>query len=184
MENTEWISVISDIEATLVPVGTSITLPKGSLVRITQDKGDSVTVSLNGNLARVPGQSREKLGLKPSLVQPAAESKTFNGPASEDAIWEQLKTCYDPEIPVNIVDLGLIYRCDIENVTNGLGSSITIDLTLTAPGCGMGPVLADEIHQKVLSLPNVKEVTINLVFDPPWSQERMSESAQLELGLL
>lgn len=184
MENTEWISVISDTEAKLVPVGTPITLPKGSLVRITQDKGDSVTVSINGNLARVSGEFRENLGLKASDVQQSIQSKLLDGPANEEAIWDKLKSCYDPEIPVNVVDLGLIYQCKIEAAENNLGSYVTIDMTLTAPGCGMGPVLAEEIHQKLLSLDNVKDATVNLVFDPPWTQDKMSEAAQLELGLL
>ncbi len=168
-----------DTVATMVPAGARIVLQKGTDVRITQDKGDSFTVYVYGNLARIEAQDADALGrsVKDPLADMPADASV------EDKIWVMLKTCYDPEIPVNIVDLGLVYACKVDQL-NDEQYAIDIEMTLTAPGCGMGPVIAGEAKQKILSIAEVQTVEIDIVFDPPWSRDRMSEAAKLELGLL
>lgn len=163
-----------DCPARLVPAGTRITIPRDTFVGITQALGGSYTVNVGGNLARVDGTDADALGL---------ESVEFSfAPSDSDVVdeahvWEALRSIYDPEIPVNIVDLGLIYSCAVS------GDRVDIAMTLTAPGCGMGPVLVDDVKYRVGKVPNVKHVEVQLVFDPPWSRARMSEAAQLELGV-
>ena len=128
----------------------------------------------NGNMARIDGEDADALGLEPlvlSLTPPA------DGKVSNEQVWEALRTVHDPEIPVNIVDLGLVYRCDID------ASTVAIDMTLTAPGCGMGPILVHDVEERVRRVPFVQSVDVNLVFDPPWERGMMSDEAQLELGL-
>ncbi|HEX4881619.1 MAG TPA: putative Fe-S cluster assembly protein SufT [Porticoccaceae bacterium] len=163
-----------DCPARLVPSGTRITIPRDTFVSLTQALGGSYTVNVGGNLARVDGTDADALGLE-------AVDLEFPPPTTDavdpDQVWQALASIYDPEIPVNLVDLGLIYDCRID------GRHVTITMTLTAPGCGMGPVLVDDVRYRVGKVPNVKEVTVELVFDPPWSRERMSEAAQLELGI-
>lgn len=163
-----------DCPARLVPAGTRITLTKDTFVTLTQDLGGSYTVNVNGNLARVDGTDADALGMEPLDLK-------FDPPegdeVSEAQVREALATVYDPEIPVNLVDLGLIYRCEIK------GRTVEIDMTLTAPGCGMGPVLVEDVRYRVGKVPNVEEVKVELVFDPPWSRDMMTEEAQLELGV-
>lgn len=167
---------LEDCPARLVPAGTKITIPKDTFVTITQALGGNYTVAVNGNMARVDGTDAAALGLK-------AEELVFEENASseilEDQVWQALKSIYDPEIPVNLVDLGLIYSVNI----NQENSSIQIDMTLTAPGCGMGPVMVSDIKYRLAKVPNVKNVEVELVFDPPWNREMMSEEAQLETGM-
>lgn len=163
-----------DCPARLVPSGTRITITKDTFVTLTQDLGGTYTVNVNGNLARIDGTDADALGLEP-LTFDFGEA-TGEG-VDEEHVWEALRTVYDPEIPVNVVDLGLIYDCRIE------GHAVAIDMTLTAPGCGMGPVLVDDIKYRVGKVPNVEQVEVELVFDPPWSRDMMSEEAQLELGV-
>ncbi|MGD9985005.1 MAG: putative Fe-S cluster assembly protein SufT [Porticoccaceae bacterium] len=163
-----------DCPARLVPAGTRITIPKDTFVGITQALGGSYTVNVGGNLARVDGTDADALGLEAvEFTFAPSDSDQVN----EDNVWEALRSIYDPEIPVNIVDLGLIYACTVS------GNRVDITMTLTAPGCGMGPVLVDDVKYRVGKVPNVKQVEVALVFDPPWSRARMSEAAQLELGV-
>ncbi|MCC5871522.1 MAG: putative Fe-S cluster assembly protein SufT [Gammaproteobacteria bacterium] len=163
-----------DCPARLVPAGTRITITKDTFVTLTQDLGGTYTVNVNGNLARIDGTDADALGLEP-LTFDFGEA---DGDGVDEAnVWEALRTVYDPEIPVNVVDLGLIYDCRIE------GHTVAIDMTLTSPGCGMGPVLLDDVKYRVAKVPNVEEVQVELVFDPPWGREMMSEEAQLELGV-
>ena len=160
--------------ARLVPAGTPCTLPAGAFVTLTQSLGGAYTVIHNGNMARIDSDDADALGLAPEALDlpPPAD-----GHVAEEQVWQALATVYDPEIPVNIVALGLVYGCAVQ------GRNVAIDITLTAPGCGMGPVLVQDVERRVAKVPHVEEVTVNLVFDPPWQREMMSEEAQLELGL-
>ncbi len=178
-------TLLRDCDAVLIPTAVPLHLPAGTQVMITQALGGNFTIQVNGNLARIEAQDADALGLEPvPHVSSAPPAQEATGPCDEQAVWAQLKTCYDPEIPVNIVDLGLIYRCECIPAEQGLGSKIMITMTLTAPGCGMGSFLVADIASKVKRVPNVIDVDVELVFDPPWDRERMSEVAQLELGLL
>lgn len=172
-----------DVEGTLIPYGQSITLIPGTEVLVTQSLGGSFTLNVNGNLVRIEGKDADAIGKEPVLLP--SEKITVVGEGVEEAlVWEQLKTCYDPEIPVNIVDLGLIYEMIITKLDKEEGYHIGVQMTLTAPGCGMGPVLTQDVEKKLLLIPNVKRVDVVLVFDPPWNSDLMSEGAKLELGLL
>ena len=162
------------VQGKLVPTGDPVRIPGGTFVTLTQALGGSYTVIFNGNMARIDGADGDALGLTPETLE-------FEPPADGNVDAEQvdaaLSSVFDPEIPVNIVDLGLIYARRIQ------AGRVHIDMTLTAPGCGMGPVLVDEVKARVGQVPFVTGVDVELVFDPPWSRERMSEEAQLELGL-
>jgi len=164
-----------DVHARLVPTGDPVTIPGGSFVTLTQNLGGTCTVVFNGNMARIDAGDADALGLEP-------ERLTFTPPAdgqvSHEQIREALASVYDPEIPVNIVDLGLIYDFEVDPE-----GRVHITMTLTAPGCGMGPVLVDDVQRKVAQVPYVSAVDVELTFDPPWSRDRMTEEAQLELGI-
>lgn len=184
----DMITTTRDIDAVLIPLGTPVTIPEGALVLITQELGGSYTVSVSGNLARVEGKDADALGLGLEVAEEAevsAEEKQCtetNGPVDEQAIWEALKTCYDPEIPVNIVDLGLVYDVHVLETDEG-SNHVDIVMTLTAPGCGMGPFIVDDVRSKVLSVEHVSGVEVELVFDPPWDRSMMSDEARLQLGM-
>jgi len=182
MTSGEMITVNRDVEAVLIPLGTPVMIPEGAQVRMTQELGGSFTVAVNGNLARVEGRDADALGL--SEVEPVKEAdiKPVEGPVSEEELWNVLKTCYDPEIPVNIVDLGLVYDCHVVDTDEGK-NHVEVLMTLTAPGCGMGPFIVDDVRQKVLSVANVSDVNVELVFDPPWDRAMMSDEAKLQLGM-
>ena len=169
-----------DCPAALIPEGTKVTLEAGTEVYVTQALGGSVTINVRGNLARVPAAHIDALGMEPIVAH--AQDQGGNGDVDEGLIWEQLKTCYDPEIPINIVELGLIYRCEVKTGEDG-AKRVEIDMTLTAPGCGMGPILVDDVREKVRSVPNVSDVAVELTFDPPWNSEMMSEAARLQTGM-
>jgi probable FeS assembly SUF system protein SufT len=165
-----------DVPARLVPVGTKIIIPSGSFVTLTQALGGNYTVIHNGNMARVDGTDAGALGLQAEVLEfPAADGERIR----EDDVWAALKTIYDPEIPVNLVDLGLIYKVNVDQAAQ----TVRVDMTLTAPACGMGPVLVSDVKYRAARVPNVKDVQVELVFDPPWSREMMSEEAQLETGM-
>ncbi|RME56679.1 MAG: putative Fe-S cluster assembly protein SufT [Deltaproteobacteria bacterium] len=178
----ETIRLNHSVPATLIPDGAPITLEKGEEVTLHQELGGSFTVvTQQGYLARIDGEYAEALGKevksaeKPTEVQSAEEL--------EKLVWEELRTCYDPEIPVDIVELGLVYKCEVTPLENG-NYRVTIAMTLTAPGCGMGPVLQYDVQRKIEKLPNVEEAHVEIVWYPPWTQDRMSEAAKLKLGLL
>jgi len=172
------IRLLRDVEANMVPSGDKVTLTEGNLVQITQSLGGNHTVIINGNMAQISSDNADALGIKVEEDLHRSTDSSF----SEQLVWDQLKTCYDPEIPVNIVELGLIYDLSIKNEEDG-EKNITIMMTLTAPGCGMGPVIADEVERKVSALNSVKNVKVELVWEPQWNQGMMSEAAQLELGM-
>lgn len=173
-----------DVEASVVPIGTKVTLQKGETAHITQSLGGSYTVVVNGNMFRIAEKDADALGVE---VKAATRAAVPSGPVSADQlekeVWESLKTCYDPEIPVNIVDLGLIYDCHLTPIGEH-NFRADVKMTLTAPGCGMGPVLAQDVQNKLISLEPIDEANVELVWDPPWNQSMMTEAAKLQLGLL
>jgi probable FeS assembly SUF system protein SufT len=173
-----------DCEAVLIPAGTKITLQAGEPVTITQALGGSCTVVIHGNMARIDARDADAIGQAPAA--PAVSETTpvpDNSAVTEEQVLEKLRTCYDPEIPVNIVDLGLVYDLQILPVPGG-GNRVEIKMTLTAPGCGMGPVLQQDVETKVSAIPGVKEAGVFLVWDPPWNRDMLSEAARLELGMM
>ena len=167
--------------AVLIPQGTPIMLEAGTLVFVTQALGGAVTVNVNGNLARVAALDVDALGMEATCL-PMLDAAAASGEVDESLVWDQLRTCYDPEIPINIVELGLVYRCEIVRDEQG-GNCVEIDMTLTAPGCGMGPILVDDVTAKVREVPHVTEVKVDLTFDPPWNADMMSDAARLQTGL-
>lgn len=175
----ETVKLKRNITAIQVPFGAPTFLTKDTEVTIVHALGGSYTVTTAGNMYRIERQDADALG-KTSLDFALAENESSS---LENKVWALLRTCYDPEIPVNIVDLGLVYGIDITAAPENK-SNINIRMTLTAPGCGMGPIIAADARQKVLSLPEVNEVNIEMVFDPPWDRSMMSDQARLELGLL
>ena len=177
----ELITVSRNCNATLIPSGEKIKLIKGTHVKITQALGGDYTLYVNGNLMKLSGKDADAIGKK---VEVAKQIKTDKIPENlnEDLVWEQLKTCYDPEIPVNIVDLGLIYDLKISKNKNGF--NVNVKMTLTAPGCGMGPSIAQDAENKIKTIDGVSDVLIELVWEPLWNQEMMTEDAKLKLGML
>lgn len=180
----EEIILTRDCEAIRIPQGTPVTLSKGARVVITQSLGGSYTVATDmGMLVRIVDRNADALGFEVPAT-PATAKAEFSGKVDEKQIWDQLKTCYDPEIPVNIVDLGLIYDCAVQPKEDGTGAKVSVKMTLTAPGCGMGPTLAAEAESKLTSIPGVDEAIVELVWDPPWNQSMISEAGQMQLGLI
>lgn len=182
-ENTP-ITLERDCDAVLIPVGTPLNLPEGTVVLITQALGGSYTVNVNGNLARIDAKNADALGfeIEDKADETIQKELTGDGSVDEDLIWDQMRTCYDPEIPINIVELGLIYQCNVMPL-GADGNQVDIVMTLTAAGCGMGDFLADDVRTKVLTVPNVTQVNVDVTFEPPWNQEMMSEAARLETGM-
>lgn len=180
MEGT-ILTVLRDCDAMLIPNGIPVTLREGEQVMITQAIGGTYTVNVNGNLARVDVKYADALGLTDDLI--AMNSFVIPERLDDESVWEVLSTCFDPEIPVNIVELGLIYDMQIKPLENEQ-AEVYIQMTLTAAGCGMGPVLVEDVRTRVGKLPTVKMVDVDLVFDPPWNQSLMSEAAKLTLGML
>ena len=178
MNKNEFIDLQKDCDGFLIPSGDSITLKKGTKVKITQSLGGDYTLYVNGNLVKISGKDADAIGQKIET-----ESKQEIVGFNEKYIWDVLKTCYDPEIPVNIVDLGLIYNMDYEK-TNSSSYIINIKMTLTAPGCGMGPVIAQDVETKIKNISFVKDVIVEVVWDPLWNQDMMTEEAKLQLGML
>ena len=180
-ENTEKV-LSRDCEAIRIPSGEVIVLSKGATVSITQALGGSYTVATTEGLARITRENADALGL--GAVEPRENATLRTGVRVEEgAVWNELKTCYDPEIPVNIVDLGLVYDCVVEQ--EGLEpAKVQVKMTLTAPGCGMGPVIAREAEQKILTIPGVAEAQVEVVWDPAWNQSMISEVGKMKLGLI
>jgi probable FeS assembly SUF system protein SufT len=182
MSTNDPVTLTRDVEASIIPAGSRVTLLKGEKAYITQSLGGAYTVVVNGNMFRIENKDAEVLGLQPE-AKPAAPAAPISREHLEKEVWEQLRTCYDPEIPVNIVDLGLIYDCHITPL-DGAAHKVDVKMTLTAPGCGMGPVLAQDVQSRLLSLEGVADVAVEVVWDPPWNQAMMSESAKLQLGMM
>lgn len=170
-----------DCAAVLVPQGESVTLPAGSAGYITQALGGSYTVFVEGNLFRIAGRDADAIGKEPPV--PLELPDGADDAAVERMVWSQLRTCFDPEIPINVVDLGLVYEAEVQPVDEGQ-RRIEVKMTLTAPGCGMGEILVDDVRSKLELIPTVAEADVELVFDPPWNRSMMSEAARLETGML
>jgi probable FeS assembly SUF system protein SufT len=170
-----------DCAAVLVPQGESVNLPAGSVGYITQSLGGSFTVFVEGNLFRIAGEDADAIG-KP-LPEPLSLPEGAGDDEVEKLVWQQLRTCFDPEIPINVVELGLVYACDLEPMEDGRRKA-NIRMTLTAPGCGMGDILVEDVRTKIERVPTIAEADVELVFDPPWNQSMMSEAARLETGML
>jgi len=179
MSPSNPIALNRDCEAIEIPAGTRTTLPAGTVVRVMQSRGGSHTVSSNfGAMYRVDAKDSDALG----VTTPASALNVPGGPLTEQMVIDQLKTVFDPEIPVNIVDLGLVYGCAITALQDK-DKRIDVKMSMTAPGCGMGNVLKADVEGKLSSLPQVKEVHVDIIFDPPWNPSRMSDAARLQLGL-
>ena len=170
-----------DCSAVMVPSGEQHTLPAGAAGYITQALGGSFTVYVDGNLFRVRNEDADAIGKEPmpvpTLSEDAADADV------EKLVWSQLRTCYDPEIPVNVVDLGLVYSCELGRTDDGR-RRVAVQMTLTAPGCGMGPVLAQDVQNRLLNLEEIEEANVEIVWDPPWNQGLMTDAAKLQLGLM
>lgn len=180
-QDSEPVVLKRDVKAIVVPAGMEIDLQKGALVYITQAMGGSFTIYHEGNLFRIAGADADALGKEP--VEPPVLPEDATDEQFTKIVWDQIRTCYDPEIPVNIVDLGLIYECQVSRDDSG-GRDVTVIMTLTAPGCGMGEILVEDVREKVSIIPTVANTDVELVFDPPWNREMMTEAARLELGLM
>ena len=185
MKTNELVTLSRDCEATQIPSGKKVMLPEGTQVRVTQSLGGTYTVmTSNGYMVRIASKDADALGEETAVASQAEAAAVVGGPADiEYLVWEQLKMCYDPEIPVNIVDLGLVYHCQVTPLPEG-GNEVEVKFTLTAPGCGMGAVLKTDMESKILSVPGVEDVDVEVVFDPPWNPSMMSEAAKLELGMM
>ncbi len=183
----EEVSFLRECKAIVVPDGYETIIPEGMMGFVTQVLGGHYTLQMaTGILVRVDGQDADAIGKEPPeppILKTGADGRVV---VDEDAVWEQLKLCFDPEIPVNIVDLGLVYECDVQTLPPAPEAEphykVDVVMTLTAPGCGMGQVLRDDVEYRVRSIPGVTETHVELVFDPPWGPDRMSEVARLELG--
>ena len=182
MNSSDPIILTRDVEASIIPIGSKVTLQKGEQAHITQSLGGSYTVVVNGNMFRIEGKDADALGMQ-AEAKSASAGVPITQETLEKEVWNQLRSCYDPEIPVNIVDLGLIYDCHLQSLTPS-SYRVDVKMTLTAPGCGMGPMLAQDVQNRVLGLEGVDDVAVELVWDPPWNQAMMTEAAKLQLGLL
>jgi len=169
-----------DVTATQIPSGAPLTLAAGTKVHLTQTLGGSFTVLVDFGLARIDGRDADALG--ESVAEPAKSPIAPGGAPEPEAVWDQLKKVFDPEIPVNIVDLGLVYSMDIEKA--GEGHRVNVAMTLTAPGCGMGPAIAEDARTKILLVPGVASADVRLVWEPPWNQSMISEEGKMRLGLV
>jgi probable FeS assembly SUF system protein SufT len=169
------------VEVILVPSGDKMNLLPGQEVLVTQAKGGSFTLNVQGNLVYLEGKDADAIGRDKVILPIDKYNVNLGDEINKDLVWDQMRTVYDPEIPVNVVELGLIYDVGYTRQSDG-NYYVCIHMTLTAPGCGMGPVLVQDIETKVNMLPNVSKTDVVIVFDPPWNSEMMSEEAKLELG--
>ncbi len=184
-ENTEF-TLSRDTHAVQIPSGNKTLIPAGTQGVITQTLGGSYTIATYQGLARIAEKDLDALGIeKPHQEQGAASAAATGegGEVDEKAVWDQLRQCYDPEIPVNIVDLGLVYDCQLEKSENG-GTRVDVKMTLTAPGCGMGPAIPHDPQSKLMSIEGVDEAEVQLVWDPPWNQNMISEAGRMKLGMV
>jgi probable FeS assembly SUF system protein SufT len=172
-----------DVEVAAIPYGDKIPLKAGATVYVTQSLGGSYTMMTDmGYMVRLEGKDADAIGETP-VTPPTAED--LAGKSVSDLCWDLLKTCYDPEIPVDIVNLGLVYTCEVTPIPEEEGQNkVTVRFTLTAPGCGMGDYLRSDVESKIRSVPGVKETDVQVVFDPPWNQAMMSDAARLQLGMM
>ncbi len=178
-ENEPFV-VSREVRAVIVPAGVEVNLKPGQAGYITQALGGSFTVYMEGNLFRIAGEDADAIGKEP--VSPPELPPNATEDDVRELAWSQMRTCYDPEIPINIVDLGLVYDCSVSANEDG-SRTVEVKLTLTAPGCGMGDILVDDVRDKIERIPTVREARVELTFDPPWNQSMMSEAARLQTGM-
>jgi probable FeS assembly SUF system protein SufT len=183
MQSSDPVILSRDVDAAVVPVGTKVTLLKGETAHITQSLG-GYTVIVNGNMFRIDSKDADALGLQMEQKKRDPGAPPRSREELEKEVWNQLKNCYDPEIPVNVVDLGLIYDCQLTAIGDGRTYKADVKMTLTAPGCGMGPTLAADLQSRLLCLDEIEEASVEVVWDPPWNQGMMTEAARLQLGLM
>lgn len=176
------IGLSRDVRAVQIPAGVTAVLPAGTVVELVQSLGGSYTVSGAGGLFRIAGEDADAIGLEPAPSSAPEKRRAPAGPVDEEKVYEALRGCYDPEIPVNIVDLGLIYDLQIQPVRGG-GHRVSVKMTLTAPGCGMGPSIASDARRLVQAVPGVAEAEVQVVWDPPWCSDMMSDAAKRQLGV-
>ena len=169
-----------EVQAVVVPAGTEVTLQPGQAGYITQALGGSFTLYMEGNLFRLAGADADAIGQEVSLPPELPPNATEDD--VRELAWQQMRGCFDPEIPINIVDLGLVYDCTVKANEDGT-RNVAVNMTLTAPGCGMGEILVQDVREKIESIPTVREAQVELVFDPPWNQSMMSEAARLQTGM-
>jgi probable FeS assembly SUF system protein SufT len=181
-ENTEF-TLSRDVDAIQIPSGQKLLLETGTKGVITQALGGSYTVATPHGLSRIAEIDLDALGLEKPTTDAAEKAARTNGEVSEDEVWTQLKQCFDPEIPVNIVDLGLVYDCRLTKKDDGQ-TKVEVKMTLTAPGCGMGPAIAHDAQSKILSIDGIDEADVQLVWDPPWNQNMISEAGRMKLGMV
>ena len=172
-----------EVEVTLIPQGTPMTLPEGESVTITHRLGGNFTVMTQNGMFRISGANADALGETVTHSSPKDKVSAETGPLDKDILWEALKTVFDPEIPVNIVDLGLVYSLESSDHESG-GHKVDVQMTLTAPGCGMGPVIAEDAKTRLESVPGVTEASVDIVWDPPWNQDMITEEGKMVLGLI
>ena len=181
MNHNSEIELSRDCEAIQIPAGLKTTIPAGTQAIITQSLGGSYTIACDFGLFRISETDADALGIQARTTLEKKEKS--DDKVSEDAVWDQLRTVYDPEIPVNIVDLGLVYDCQVLKSPES-GTRVEVKMTLTAPGCGMGPAIAQDARSKILTIPGVDEADVELVWDPPWNQHMISEAGKMKLGLI
>lgn len=179
--SSEPFTLERDCQAVMVPQGETVTLPAGQIGYITQALGGSFTVYVEGNLFRIAGNDADALGKEPP--RPIELEDGASDDEVEKLVWQQLRTCFDPEIPINVVELGLVYDVSLDSAEEGSRRAY-VKMTLTAPGCGMGDILVDDVRTKIELIPTVIEADVDLVFDPPWNHSMMSDAAKLETGML
>ena len=180
MNSHQEIILKRDCDAIQIPSGNILVLPAGTQVMVTQSLGGTYTVATPGGLARIDEKDADALGLEKTTA--AVPVKTIPTGSLEEAIWDQLKTVFDPEIPVNVVDLGLIYDCAI--IEQDGQNRAHVKMTLTAPGCGMGPTIAADARSKILTIDGIEEAEVELVWDPAWNQSMISEAGRMKLGMV
>jgi probable FeS assembly SUF system protein SufT len=184
MNIREEVVVSRNCEAVMIPSGEKVLVPEGAHATITQSLGGTYTlITDRGLMVRISGREVEAIGKMPQDAPQVEEGQQLTPDKLEELVWEQLKTCYDPEIPVNIVDLGLVYLCELQDTGDGR-NDVKVKMTLTAPGCGMGPVLASDVKQKIEALAGVRNAEVEVVFDPVWDRSMMSDAAKLQLGMM
>lgn len=181
------IELAREVEAIQIPSGDRFTLPAGTKVIITQSLGGTYTVATDQGLARISDKDSDALGVQEKAEEQPATARVNAGESAEHAdyeaaVWEQLKTVFDPEIPVNIVDLGLVYDCKV--IDSGVAKTAEIKMTLTAPGCGMGPTIAADAQSKIMTINGLADANVELVWDPPWNQDMISEEGKMKLGMI
>lgn len=178
--SSEPIKFERDCDVVLVPSGENVVMPAGSIGYITQSLGGSWTVFVEGNLMRIAGKDADAIGKEPPTPIELPEGATVED--IEKLVWQQLRTCFDPEIPINVVELGLVYSAELSQLESG-NYRADVRMTLTAPGCGMGDILVDDVRSKLELIPTLEDADVELVFDPPWNRNMMSDAAKLETGM-